>query len=323
MSADGELEEVLAAEAESANEEAWTAAEADAGERLDMAVVARLPELSRSRVQALIEAGDIRLNAKLAKAGQKLRLGDAITVEIPPPQPLDVRPEPIPLAVVYEDSDLLVIDKPKGMVVHPAPGHASGTLVNALLHHCQDLSGIGGAIRPGIVHRLDKDTSGLLVVAKNDLAHHGLAAQIASKEAKRHYRAVVIGNLAEDAGQVEAPIARHPVDRQRMAVVATGKPALTYWKVLERFHGFTDLALELATGRTHQIRVHMAHLRHPVVGDPVYGGMVKLPVALHGQALHAAELVLRHPRTGERMTFTAPLPEEYEKLLRYLRQTRR
>ena len=300
----------------------WTVGAEQVGERLDMALTRWLPDLTRSRIQQLIADDHVTLNGKATKAGLRLRMGEAVSVTIPPLQVLDALPERIPLAIVYEDADLLVINKPKGMVVHPAPGHASGTLVNALLAHCQDLSGIGGMIRPGIVHRLDKDTSGLLVVAKNDMAHQSLAAQIAAKTARRLYRAVVIGNMEAEGGEVEAPIGRHPVDRQRMAIVPTGRPAKTFWRVQERFTGFTDLAIELATGRTHQIRVHLASLRRPVVGDTVYGGQVKLPVALHGQALHACELRFTHPRTGEPIVCEAPLPEEYEKLLRYLRQTR-
>jgi 23S rRNA pseudouridine1911/1915/1917 synthase len=300
----------------------WTVGSDDAGIRLDVVISGRFADLSRARVQGLIAAGHVTLNGKPTKPGTKLRVGETVSLTIPPAEALEVVPEAIPLDVVYEDSDLLVINKPKGMVVHPAPGHERGTLVNALLHHCRDLSGIGGTIRPGIVHRLDKDTSGLLVVAKNDLAHHGLAAQIAAKTARRLYRAIVVGGMEADSGQVEAPIGRHPVDRQKMAIVASGRPAKTYWQIRERFSGFTDLAIELATGRTHQIRVHLASLRHPVVGDTVYGGGVKLPVKLTGQALHACELRFVHPRTGVEIVCQAPLPGEYETLLRYLRQTR-
>ena len=300
----------------------WGVSGTEAGERLDMAVARHGDGLSRSRVQQLIAEGHVLVNDRPAKPGMKLRPGDRVSLRVPPPVELAVRPEAIPLTVVYEDSDLLVIDKPKGMVVHPAPGHDSGTLVNALLAHCRDLSGIGGTVRPGIVHRLDKDTSGLLVVAKNDLAHHHLADQIARKTARRLYRAVVVGAMADESGTIDAPIGRHPVDRQRMAVVTGGREARTFWQVLECFSGFTDLAIELGTGRTHQIRVHLANLRHPVVGDPLYGGMVKVPVALHGQALHACELRFVHPRTGVPIVCQSPLPVEYEKLLRYLRQTR-
>jgi 23S rRNA pseudouridine1911/1915/1917 synthase len=300
----------------------WTVTADEAGTRLDVAISQHVAELSRSRVQALVAEGHITLNGKPTKPGTKLRVGETVSVTIPPAVELAVAPEAIPLDVVYEDGDVLVINKPKGMVVHPAPGHDHGTLVNALLHHCRDLSGIGGTIRPGIVHRLDKDTSGLLVVAKNDMAHHSLAEQIAAKTARRLYRAVIVGGMEAESGQVEAPIGRHPVDRQKMAIVANGRPAKTYWQITERFAGFTDLAIELATGRTHQIRVHMASLRHPVVGDTVYGGAVKLPVKLHGQVLHACELRFTHPRTGQEIVCTAPLPEEYETLLRYLRQTR-
>ncbi|HEY9721398.1 MAG TPA: RluA family pseudouridine synthase [Oscillatoriaceae cyanobacterium] len=292
-----------------------------AGQRLDQFCQGQLAELSRSRCQALIEAEHVRVNGRAAKASQKLRAGETVDVALPPVEPAEVAAEAIPLKVVYEDPDLLVIDKPQGMVVHPAPGSPSGTLVNALLHHAQDLSGIGGVARPGIVHRLDKDTSGLLVVAKNDQAHHALAAQIAAKTAVRQYWAVVRGHMPEQEGRVEAPIARHPSHRQKMAVVAGGRSAATRWRVLEEFKGFSLLELTLETGRTHQIRVHLAHLGHPVVGDPVYGGDLKLPVKLAGQALHARRLAFEHPRTGERLCFEAEPPENFQKLLHYLRQT--
>ncbi|MBC7544109.1 MAG: RluA family pseudouridine synthase [Candidatus Sericytochromatia bacterium] len=302
--------------------EAWTVEADSVGERLDIAITQRLPGLTRTRVQQLVAAGQVTLNDKPTKPGIKLRAGETVSLTIPPLQELTVMAENIPLSVIYEDSDLLVINKPKGMVVHPAPGHLHGTLVNALLYHCLDLSGIGGMIRPGIVHRLDKDTSGLLMVAKNDLAHQSLAAQIAAKTARRMYRAIVVGSMEEDSGEVDAPIGRHPVDRQRMAILSTGRHAKTYWRVLDRFSGYTDLAIELGTGRTHQIRVHLASLKRPVVGDIPYGGGVKLPVALHGQVLHASELRFVHPRTQAEIICQSPLPEEYEKLLRYLKQTR-
>ena len=296
----------------------------EAGTRLDQFCQAELAGVSRARVQAWIAEGQVRLNDRPAKPAQRLRAGDRVFVAAPPP-PEDARalPEAIPLAVVYEDDDLLVIDKPAGMVVHPAPGAPSGTLVNALLHHCRGgLSGIGGVARPGIVHRLDKDTSGLLVVAKNDRAHLGLSAQIAAKTAERRYWAVVGGHMPAPEGRIDAPIARHPTHRKKMAVVPGGRVAATRWRVLGSYKGFDWLECSLETGRTHQIRVHLAHVGHPVVGDPVYGGDRTLPVKLPGQALHARELSFDHPRTGARMTFTAAPPVAFEKLLSYLQATR-
>jgi 23S rRNA pseudouridine1911/1915/1917 synthase len=295
----------------------------DAGSRLDQFLQARLEGFSRARCQALVEEGHVRVNDKPpSKAGLKLKAGDRVRVALPAVEPSQVTPEAIPLDVVYEDEALLVVNKPQGMVVHPAPGTPSGTLVNALLHHCRDLSGIGGVARPGIVHRLDKDTSGLLVVAKHDRAHQALQKQIAAKTALRQYWAVVRGHMPEPEGRIEAPIARHPVQRQKMAVVPGGRHAATRWKVLEAYKGFALLELTLETGRTHQIRVHLAHLGHPVVGDPVYGGDLKLPVKLAGQALHARRLAFDHPDSGARLTLEAEPPENFLKLLNYLRQTR-
>jgi 23S rRNA pseudouridine1911/1915/1917 synthase len=296
----------------------------EAGARLDQFCQAQLGDVSRARVQAWIEDGQVRLNDRPSKPAARLRAGDRVFVAAPPPPEEAVaRPEAIPLAVVYEDDDLLVIDKPVGMVVHPAPGSPSGTLVNALLHHCKGtLSGIGGVARPGIVHRLDKDTSGLLVVAKHDRAHLGLSAQIAAKTAERTYWAVVGGHMPAPEGRVDAPIARHPSQRQKMAIVEGGRSAATRWRVLEAFKGYDWVECKLETGRTHQIRVHMAHLGHPVVGDPTYGGDRALPVKLPGQALHARALSFDHPVTGERLTFTADPPPAFEKLLAYLRAAR-
>lgn len=290
------------------------------GQRLDHYIAGHVPDVSRSRLQELIQAGSVLLDDRPAKPSSRLKGGERVTIDVPPPRELDVKPEAIPLDVVYEDADLLVVNKPQGMVTHPAPGAWEGTLVNALLHHCTDLSGIGGVARPGIVHRLDKDTSGLLVVAKSDLAHQSLSAQIAAKTARREYRAIVHGVMATHGGSVEAPIARHPSERIKMAVVPGGREALTHWQVAEAFRDASLLDLQLATGRTHQIRVHMAHLGHPIVGDPVYGpSKMPFPVKLSGQALHAFRLSFDHPRTGARMTFEAPLPERFEALLRYLR----
>jgi 23S rRNA pseudouridine1911/1915/1917 synthase len=289
------------------------------GQRLDHFLQAQLPDLSRSRLQGLIGSEAVTVDGRTMKPGNRLKGGEAIAVHIPPPRESEVQPQDLPLSIVYEDRDLLVINKPQGMVTHPAPGAWEGTLVNALLAHCDDLSGIGGVTRPGIVHRLDKDTSGLLVVAKHDAAHRSLAAQIAAKTARRQYLAVVYGVPATDSGRIEAPIARHPTERTRMAVVPGGRHAVTHWAVQEAFRDAALLAIDLETGRTHQIRVHMAHLGHPVVGDPVYGPRRSLPVKLEGQALHAFRLSFDHPSSGEHLTFEAPLPERFEALLRYLR----
>ncbi|MNS33330.1 Ribosomal large subunit pseudouridine synthase D [compost metagenome] len=294
----------------------------EAGTRLDQFCQAQLEGFSRSRCQALIEAGQVRVGDKPAKVSQKLKAHEVVTIVVPPPTATEVLPEAIPIDVVYEDADMIVVNKPQGMVVHPAPGAASGTLVNALLHHVKDLSGIGGVARPGIVHRLDKDTSGVMVVAKHDRAHQALAAQIAAKDALRQYWAVVRGHMKETEGRIDAPIARHPVHRQKMAIVEGGRQAATRWRVLETYKGFSLLELTLETGRTHQIRVHLAFLGHPVVGDPVYGGDVNVPVKLAGQALHARRLRLTHPTTGEEQTFEAEPPENFQKLLNYMRQTR-
>ena len=295
------------------------------GERLDQYLSALLEGVSRSRLQALIAEGQVLVNGQSAKAALKLRGGETLDVTIPPPTEMSLEPEALPLDIVYEDSDLLVVNKPQGMATHPAPGSLSGTLVNALLAHCSDLSGIGGVSRPGIVHRLDKDTSGLLVVAKNDLAHQGLSAQIAAKTATRQYLAVIMGVLATPEGTISAPLARHPKERVKMAVVEGGRHAVTHWRVLEEFRATgrapaSLVELTLETGRTHQIRVHLAHLNRPIVGDPLYAPPSPFPVRLAGQALHAFRLSFDHPRDGRRMTFEAPPPEPFLKLLNYLRQ---
>ena len=302
---------------------------AEAGTRLD-AYLATDPSLSRSAAARLIEEGAVTVNGVPQKPRYAVKAGDLVAVALPEPVPDEAQPENIPLSVVYEDSDIIVIDKPKGMVVHPAPGNPTGTLVNALLYHCHgELSGIGGVERPGIVHRIDKDTSGLLVAAKNDAAHRALAAALEVHDVKREYRALVSGGFRDDSGTVDLPIGRHPTDRKRMAVLREGmgksREAVTHYRVIERFSGITYLSLVLETGRTHQIRVHMSHLGHPLLGDEVYGGgrtpfERRHSALLAGQCLHAARLSLRHPRTGEDMIFESPLPAEFEKMLDILRR---
>ncbi|MFS8854277.1 RluA family pseudouridine synthase [Synechococcus sp. H55.2] len=292
------------------------------GLRLDRGLAEQLPELSRSRLQQLICQGQVWLNGRpCLDKDRPLQAGDEIEVRIPPATPTTLEPERIPLDILYEDEDLLVINKPRGLVVHPAPGHASGTLVHALLAHCPHLSGINGELRPGIVHRLDKDTTGALVIAKHDQAHQHLQAQIQAKTARRIYLGVVFGRPAQSQGTISAPIGRHPVERQKMAVLPSGqgRAAVTHWQVLERLGNYTLMQFELETGRTHQIRVHAAHLRLPIVGDPLYTQSKTSPVKLSGQALHAWKLSFVHPRTGQPLQFTAPLPEEFERLLRQLR----
>ena len=261
----------------------------------------------------VLEEGRVYREDKPLKKNQRLDIGDQITVVIPDPVPLEAVPQDIPLDVVFEDEDVIVVNKPVGLVVHPAPGHPDGTLVNALLHHCGgSLSGINGVIRPGIVHRIDRDTSGLLIAAKNDTAHLALADQLKDHSLYREYEAVAVGGFKEDTGTVDLPIARHQTDRKRMAVNhMTGKRAVTHWTVLERFSGYTHLQCRLETGRTHQIRVHLAHLGHPVLGDPVYGGVRKGFPELAGQCLHARRLSFLHPRTGERITVESPLPDYF------------
>lgn len=293
----------------------------DQGKRLDLFLSEKQPEYSRSFFQNLIKEKNVLVDGKSEKANYKVKAGQRIQIFIPPPKQISLEPENIPLDIIYEDQDIIVINKPQGMVVHPAPGNYSGTLVNALLYHCDNLSGINGKIRPGIVHRIDKDTSGLLVVAKNDQAHRRLALQIKEKKAFRVYWALVENNIKEDQGTIDAPIARHPVDRKRMAVVhlPQSRPAVTHFKVLERFGEYTLVEARLETGRTHQIRVHMAYIGHPVVGDPVYGSR-KQRFKLDGQALHACKLGLVHPTTNEYMEFEAPIPEYFDRLLKTLRR---
>ena len=293
------------------------------GQRLDVFVVEKCPELSRSHVQKLIEQGHVLVDGAQRKANFKLRGGEAVQVAQPEAEPITAAPEDIPLDILFEDKDIIVVNKARGMVVHPASGVYSGTLVNALLYHCQDLSGINGEIRPGIVHRLDKDTSGVMVCAKNDTAHLDLAEQIRTKAAHRTYWAIVHGNIKEEAGIIKGDIGRHPTDRKKMAIVReNGKPAVTHFKVLERFGEYTLVECKLETGRTHQIRVHMNSIGHPLVNDPKYGPKKSSPFAIQGQALHSLQLTLTHPVTREEMTFTAPLPADMEKILTGLRNKR-
>lgn len=280
------------------------------GERLDVFAANNSNE-TRSYIKKLIDGGAVLVNGACAKANQKLKTGDTVEMTFSPPVDVDITPENIPLDIVYEDKDILVINKAKGMVVHPAPGNESGTLVNAVMFHTKDLSGIGGEMRPGIVHRLDKLTSGLIVVAKNDMAHRSLAEQIKAHTAHRVYLAVVEGNLKEDCGRVDAPIGRHPVDRKKMAVVPNGREAVTNWHVVKRYGAFTLLLVRLESGRTHQIRVHMAHIKHPVACDDIYGAGDRDKLGSDGQLLHAAALALTHPRSNERMCFRAPLPDYF------------
>ena len=291
--------------------------------RLDL-YVSEAQGVTRSNAQNLIDGGFVLVNGKEVAKNYRLRLGDDVEIESPEPKELEVLPENIPLDIVYEDSDIIVINKPSGMVVHPANGNESGTLVNALLYHCKDsLSGINGVIRPGIVHRIDKDTSGLLVVAKNDDAHVFLSSLLKDHIIKRVYHAILVGHLKENRGTVNAPIARHPVDRKKMAVVKGGKEAITHYEVIAEYPSFTYAKMELETGRTHQIRVHMSHIGHPLVGDTVYGGgktqFEKANASLiSGQALHAKVLSFPHPKTKEIMTFECELPDEFKKLLERL-----
>ncbi len=292
--------------------------ENEAGQRADVALAGML-ELTRSNMQKLLDEGRAVKGTKVIKSNYKLKLGDEIIVTLPEPQPLDVQPENIPLDIIYEDEDVVVVNKARGMVVHPAAGNYSGTLVNALLYHCKNLSGINGVIRPGIVHRLDKDTSGIMICAKNDAAHVSLSEQIQSKTAQRTYLAVVRGNLKTDSGVIETQIARDKDDRKKMAVVKEGgRNAVTEYEVVERFGKYTIVKCKLKTGRTHQIRVHMEYLGYPLVGDPKYSPM-KTPFSINGQALHSLTLAFDHPRTGERMEFEASLPEDLHKVVTRLR----
>ena len=296
------------------------ASEESKNQRLDAFLASSLDGLTRSQATRLIESGEVAVNGRAVGKSYKLAGGEDIAVTLPEPEPVEAVPQDIPLDVVYEDADVIVVNKPSGMVVHPAPGHPDGTLVNALLYHCAGtLSGIGGALRPGIVHRIDRDTSGLIIAAKNDAAHQYLSAQLADHTLARTYECIVVGALREDRGTVDAPIARHPTDRKRMAVVAGGREAVTHWEVIARYPGYTHVRCRLETGRTHQIRVHMAYIGHPILGDTVYGAKKEVP-GLTGQCLHAVGLRFLHPRTHEIVELSCPLPEEFTRMLQKIRK---
>lgn len=307
--------------------------EESATERLDAWIARHVPDVSRSQVALLLEQGHIRIGGRVPKKSEKLLAGDVVEIDIPEPTPSRVEAEEIPLTIVYQDKDLAVVDKPAGMVVHPAPGHRGGTLVNALLHHVTDLSGVGGELRPGIVHRLDKDTSGLLLIAKHDQSHRALSAALKAREIKRWYLAASWGHLREDLITVDAPIARSPNDRQKMAIVQTGRNAVTHFRRLERWRGADYLRCQLETGRTHQIRVHLLSIGHPVVGDVTYGANYQRAMSgtvlswarafakrVPRQFLHAAELAFQHPRTGEALRFVSELPPELEAAAQWARE---
>lgn len=291
------------------------------GERLDAFLSRALPEISRSAAQKLIAEGNVLLDGKPAKKNDRLEPGQAVSVTIPEPRPVDVTPTEMQLDIVYEDEDVAVVNKPKGLVVHPAAGHQDDTLVNGLLYAMgESLSGINGELRPGIVHRIDKDTSGLLAIAKNDLAHAVLASQLKDHTMARTYEAIVCGNLKEDSGTVDAPIGRHPTDRKKMCVTQrNSKPAVTHWEVVKRYRGYTHIRCRLETGRTHQIRVHLAYIGHPILGDTVYGAKKPVP-GLTGQCLHATALEFIHPATGKKISLTCPLPEEFTRMLEKLQR---
>lgn len=283
--------------------------------RADAALAAALDGLTRSAAQRWLEEGRVTLNGQPVKKSGKLQAGDVVVLSPPQPQPVDLVPQDIPLDVAYEDGDVIVVNKPVGMVVHPAPGHPDGTLVNALLYHCgNSLSGINGELRPGIVHRIDRDTSGLIVAAKNDKAHLALAAQLQDHSLFRLYHGVAVGGFKEDSGTVSAPIGRHKADRKRMSVTSDGREAVTHWQVVDAQNGYSHITCRLETGRTHQIRVHMAYIGHPLLGDTVYGNKKPVP-GLAGQCLHAARLTFTHPSTGERLTVEAPLPGWFQAVL--------
>ncbi|GAB4204741.1 MAG: RluA family pseudouridine synthase [Coleofasciculaceae cyanobacterium] len=293
------------------------------GDRIDRYLSQHLPDLSRSRIQQLIEQGQVQVNDNVCTSKKAIvQMGDRISITIPEAKPLDLQPEAIPLDILYEDDSLIIINKPAGLVVHPAAGHESGTLVNALLAHCSNLAGIGGVQRPGIVHRLDKDTTGAIAIAKTDRAHQHLQAQLKAKTARRDYLGVVYGAPSTDSGTIDQPIGRHPVDRKKMTILPVekgGRTAVTHWQVRERLGNYTLIHFQLETGRTHQIRVHSAYMGHPIVGDPVYSSGRSVGVNLPGQALHAWRLRLQHPVSGEWIEASAPVPPAFRKLLDVLR----
>jgi 23S rRNA pseudouridine1911/1915/1917 synthase len=289
-------------------------------ERIDKCLSSYMEDLSRSYIQKIIKEGNVFVNDKAVKANYKCKVDDSVRFIIPQAVEPDIMPQPIPLDIIYEDKDILIVNKPKNMVVHPAPGHYDGTLVNAIMYHCgSELSGINGVMRPGIVHRIDKDTTGSIVVCKNDESHKAIAELLKTHDITRKYRAIVYGNIKEDSGTVNAPIGRHPNDRKKMAInERNGKNAVTHYKVLERFGNYTYIECQLETGRTHQIRVHMASIAHPLLGDDIYSSH-KSPFKLEGQVLHAMTIGFIHPTTGEYVEFEAPLPEYFEKILSVLR----
>ncbi len=288
----------------------------EGNERIDKLLANINEDMSRSQAQAFIKDGLVKVNGKEVKSNYKCQIEDEITWEVPEPEPLDVKPENIPSEIVYEDEHVLVVNKPRGMVIHPSVGHMSGTLVNAILYHCKDLSGINGVLRPGIVHRIDKDTSGLLMVAKSDQAHVGLAKQLSEKTVKRKYEAIVHGELPHEVGTIDAPIGRDPKDRQRMAIVDNGRHAVTHFKVLKRYNQFTHVECRLETGRTHQIRVHFKYIGYPLAGDPKYGPRKTLE--LNGQALHAKVIGFEHPITNKWLEFSVEPPEIFQETLEQL-----
>lgn len=297
-----------------------TPAPEDAGTRIDRFLASHLDGVTRSAAQKLLEGGAVLINGKAVAKNYKLTGRETLSVTLPEAEEADLVPQDIPLDVVYEDADVIVVNKPSGLVVHPAPGHSDGTLVNALLYHCGDsLSGVGGEKRPGIVHRIDRDTSGLIIAAKNDAAHLFLSAQLADHTLSRTYEAICAGNFRDDVGTVDAPIGRSRADRKKMAVAPDGRRAVTHWEVLERFNSWTHLRCRLETGRTHQIRVHMAHIGHPILGDTVYGAKKPVP-GLTGQCLHAVGLQFIHPRTKALVSLSCPLPPEFEAMLQTLRR---
>ena len=298
--------------------ETYTIEEQNAGERIDKALSSLHAEWSRSQIGNWITDGLVKVNGAEVKAKYKVKVGDIVEIDVPEAEPLEIVAEDLDLEIIYEDADVLVVNKPRGMVVHPAPGHTTGTLVNGLMYHCKDLSGINGVMRPGIVHRIDKDTTGLLMVAKNDVAHESLVNQLVNKTVTRKYTALVHGHIAHDKGTIDAPIGRDQKDRQKQAVVDSGKHAVTHFQVIERFGDYTLVECRLETGRTHQIRVHMNYIGFPLVGDPKYGP--KKTIDFGGQVLHAGVLGFEHPVTGEYLEFSVPLPEDFEQLLQSLRQ---